>query len=259
MSAALQARAEVLKLARLLGRDPSSLGYLEAVPVADLAALREQVTDRLFDANGKALARLAGASRVLPTGVLATLGERAFGPFLCARFAGLLDPARAVDVASKLSPEFLADVAVELDPRRATDVIGRIPAAQVASVTRELAAREEYVALGRFVGHIDDEALRAALGEMDDRVLLQTAFVLEGDGGLDELADVIGSERLVGVVRAGEESELWAEGLELLAGLRPAQRAAIVALLTDDERARLDARAVTAGILDLIAETSTMG
>jgi hypothetical protein len=258
MNDAMQTRAELLKLSRLLEREPASLSCLAEVAPADLRALRELTTDRLFSAQGKALSRLAGASRVLPTGLLATLAERAFGPLLCARFAGLLEPSRAVDIASKLSPEFLADVAVELDPRRAKDVIGRIPSAQVAMVARELAAREEYVTLARLVGQIDDQALRAALGEIDDLVLLQTAFVLEGDGGLDELAEVIGAERLAGVVRAGEESELWAEGLELLAGLRPAQRAAIVALLTDDERARLAERALAAGILSLTAETSTM-
>jgi hypothetical protein len=259
MNDAMQVRAEILKLSRLLERDPESLACLAAVAPADLRALRELTTERLFSAQGKALGRLAGASRVLPTGLLATLGERAFGPLLCARFAGMLEPGRAVDVASKLSPEFLAEVAVELDPRRASDVIGRIPAREVAAVARELAAREEYVTLGRFVGHIDDEALQAALGEMDDRVLLQVAFVLEGDGGLDELADVIGTERLVGVVRAGEDSELWAEGLELLASLRPALRSVIVARLAPDERLRLTDRARDVGILDLVVETSTMG
>jgi hypothetical protein len=239
MSEAVEAPAEVLKLARLLQRDPASLAYLDGVSQADLRVLREQVTERLFSANGKALGRLAGASKVLPIGLLATIGERAFGALLCARVAGLLDPARAVEVASKLPPAFLADVAVELDPRRAHGVIGRIPPAQVAAVTRELVAREEYVTLGRFVGHIDEASLRASLAEMDDRVLLSVAFVLEDRDGLDELSEMLGIERLVGMVRAAEDSELWAEGLDLLASLSAPRREAIVAALAPEERSRL--------------------
>ena len=121
----MNTRPEVLKLARLLQRDPDTLAYLDGVPEPDLRALRELVTERLFSAQGQALSRLASASKLLPTGLAATIGERTFGPLLCARVAGLLEPSRAVDVAAKLPTPFLADVAIELDPRRAHDVIGR--------------------------------------------------------------------------------------------------------------------------------------
>jgi hypothetical protein len=245
------ARAEVMKLSRLLGRDPESLSYLESVPVDDLVLLRDRVTDRLFDAQGGALGRLAGASRVLPTGLLATLGERTFGPLLCARFAALIEPARAVDVAAKLPLPFLADVAIELDPRRASDVIARIPAEQVAAVAGELARRGEYVTVGRFVGFIGPDALSKAAAAIDDQGLLSVAFVLENTDGLDALADVIGVERLVGLVRAAEESGRWAEGLNLLAMLSPDRRRAIIDSLTDSERSRLADRAREAGLGEL--------
>jgi len=169
---ALRSRAEVLKLARLLGRAPERLDYLQDVPISDLRLLREQVTDVLFGAQSTALARLAAASKVLPVGLMATIAEKAFGPLVSARIAGLLEPSRAVDVAARLPPAFLADVAIELDPRRASDVIARIPAGQIADVTRELVRRDEHVTMGRFVGHLSDEALSAAIDEMDDAVLL---------------------------------------------------------------------------------------
>jgi hypothetical protein len=171
---ALEIRAEILKLARLLGRDPHSLSYLEQVPAADIRALREQVTDMLFTAHGHTLSRLAAASKLLPVGLAATIGERAFGPVLCARVAGMLEPSRAVEIAARLPTPFLADVAIDIDPRRASDVIGRIPPAQVAAVTRELVRREEHVTMGRFVGHLADEAIAAALTAMDERALLQS-------------------------------------------------------------------------------------
>ena len=128
MSEALEARAEILKLARVLGREAGDLDYLEQIPSADIRALREQVTDVLFRAHGQALSRLAAASKLLPVGLVATIGERAFGPVLSARMTGMLEPARAVEMAAKLPVTFLADVAVNLDPRRASEVIAKIPA-----------------------------------------------------------------------------------------------------------------------------------
>lgn len=115
MSETLEARAEILKLSRLLGREPDQLAYLEGTPSAELVLLREQVTDVMFTAHGPALSRLATASRLLPVALVATLGEKVFGPVLSARIAGLLDPPRAVDMASRLPVAFLAEVAIELD------------------------------------------------------------------------------------------------------------------------------------------------
>ncbi len=74
-----EVRAEVLKLARLLQRDPESLSYLEQLPLDDLRELREQTTDVLFSANQKTLVRLAGASKLLPAGIIAAISQHAFG------------------------------------------------------------------------------------------------------------------------------------------------------------------------------------
>ncbi len=224
----MSSRAEILKLARLLQRDPDSLAYLEGVPESDLRELRELVTERLFSANGQALSRLAAASKLLPTGLVATIGQRAFGPLLCARVAGLLEPSRAADVAGRLPTPFLADVAIELDPRRAHEVIGQIPAARVAEVAGELGARGEYVTLGRFVGHVTPNALSAALGRLSDEDVVRTAFVLEDKDGLDDLAGLLGDERLERLVEVAQrDPELEEEGRDLLGRLSEERRTAI--------------------------------
>src|SRR5436305_8288287 len=126
MTDSLAVKAEILKLARVLGYDAAELGYLNEASAEDIRQLREQVTDMLFTAHGHTLGRMAAASRLLPIGVLALIAERAFGPMLAARMAGMIEPSRAVEIAAKLPPGFLADVAVELDPRRASDVIAGI-------------------------------------------------------------------------------------------------------------------------------------
>jgi hypothetical protein len=237
MSEALGIRSEILKLARLLERDPESLSYLQEVPADDIRALRELATDRIYDAGGGTISTLARASKLIPPALTATLATRTFGPMLSARVAGQLDPGRAVDIASKLPAAFLADVALELDPRRASGLLGQLPAALVGSVAAELIRREEYVTMGRFVGHIAPDALQASLDAMNDSALLAVAFVLEDKNALDGLIDELGLERLQGVLTAAADEGLWPEALDLFVDLSDARRTAIADAAADaDDR-----------------------
>lgn len=250
MSEALAVRAEILKLARLLRRDPETLDYLEQVSADDIRKLREQVTDMLFSASDGTLRKLAASSRLLPVGIAATIGERAFGPIVSARIAGLLDPGRAVEMAAKLPPAFLADVAIDIDPRRASDVIGRIPPQQVAAVTKELVRRDEYVTMGRFVGHMRDEAVSAALSVMDDATLLRVGFVLEQKSELDRLVGLLPQTRLDRMIDAAVEENLWAEVLDLLSHLSQQRRADLLSRASewDDEALESVIRAAQEGL-----------
>jgi len=255
MSDALATRSEILKLARLLERDPDTLSYLDQVPADDIRALRELTTERLFDAGSGVLSRIALASRVIPTGLMATLAQRTFGPFLTARIAGEVDPGRAVDVAAKLPPPFLADVAIDLDPRRAHSLIGQLPPELIAEVTTELTRREEYVTMGRAVGHIAPEGLRAALSSMTDGELLAVAFVIEDKSALDGLIDELGPDRLEGVLAAAADDGQWLEALDLFASLSGARAEMVAnAVAGSDERVldSLIAAAVDHELADLL-------
>jgi hypothetical protein len=233
----------VLKLSRILECDPDRLAYLEELTPEDLRELRERVTETLWSDHNHTLGRLAAASRLLPAAVNAAIGERAFGPFVSARLASLLEPDRAVDVAGRLTPAFLADVAAQLDPRRASAVITRIPPPQIAAVTRELVARGEYVTMGRFVGHLSDDALSAALGESDDASVLRTAFVLEDKDRLGHMVAQLAPHRLAGLVHTAAEEELWLEALDLLDHLDEKWRSRIVASALDLDDDSLDSLA----------------
>jgi hypothetical protein len=219
VSESTDVQAEILKLARLLSREPDELAYLEPATAADIRQLREQVTDRLFDAQGPALGRLAAASRVLPVTLIAIIAERAFGPVVAARIAGMLEPSRAVEVAAKLPTVFLADVATHIDPRRTSEVIAGIPATQIAEVTRELARRGEFVTIGRFVGRLEAEATAAAIGVMDAATILHVTFVAEDKDRLDRLIGALGEDRLPEVLDAAARAGLWSELLDLFGRL----------------------------------------
>jgi len=226
--ARLATRAEVMKLARLLGHPAEEFHYLEHLAAADLRALRELATERLFDPAGTPLGRLAAASRLLPTAPIAAIAEHAFGPVLVGRIAGLIDPERAADVAARLPTGFLAEVAVHLDPRRAADVLARMPAQRIADVARELVARGEDVTLGRFVGHLPDEHLALSLRVMDDLTVVRVAFVLEDPGSLDRVLGLIAPGRLETLLDAAAGTDVWPDALELFATAREPLRSRVL-------------------------------
>lgn len=222
--ARLNVDVEILKLAHLVGCEPQDLGYLARVDPQDVHDLREQVTVVMFDADRQMFQRVAAAARLLPTRLVAVIGERAFGPLLCARITGLLEPSRAVDVAARLPTPFLAELAVALDPRRASRVIARIPPSQVAEVTTVLAEREEYVTMGAFVGHLSDAALRAAIAVLGDEELLRTAYVVESTSSLGALVATLPEARLRTILATATEADLWIEALDVLGHLDERQR-----------------------------------
>jgi hypothetical protein len=229
--AELESHAEVLKLARLLKTPHERLDFLERVDAGDIRRLREQATDVLFDANLGVLHRMAGASKLLPVSVLARIAERVFGPLLCARFAGLIEVSRGVDVAGRLSPGFLADVAAELDPRRASEIIAGIPAATVRKVAHELVGRRDWITIGRFVGHLPDEAVSATLDAVHDEALLRVAFVLDDKDRIDHVVGLLPANRFAGLAEAAADHDLWPLTQDLLSHLDKPNRDRLEAAL----------------------------
>ncbi|MTD57188.1 hypothetical protein [Amycolatopsis pithecellobii] len=171
--------AEIRKLARALEVPPERLGYLRDVPVGELRALRARTTDVLYDAHLDVLERMAGASRLLPSPLLARLAERVFGPLLSARIAGLVEARHGVDIAKRLSSRFLADVAAELDPRRAAGIIAGLPAPVVTAVAAELARRRDWITIARFVDLLPRPTIMASVEAIPRDALPEVAELLD--------------------------------------------------------------------------------
>lgn len=235
MSTGLETTAELLKLRRLLRLGPEDLDFLAEVPAEDLRSLRESATDLLFDTGARTMARLGKASALLPSPVVATIAERAFGPLLCARAAGTVEPAKAIDVAKRLPADFLTDVTVELDPRRVAAIISQVPERLVVPVADELGRRGEYVTMGRFLAYVSDGSIAAAMGALSDEALLRTAFVLEHKDALDHAVGVLPPERLPGIIGCASTHGLWAEALDLLDHLSDARRGPVADVVADQD------------------------
>lgn len=231
--APLNIHAEILKLARLLRVKAERLIYLQRLDPEDVKQLREQVTEMLFSAHTQTLSKLAAASKLLPVGLNARLAERTFGAILSAHMAGLVEPGRAVEMASRLPAPFLAEVASHIDPRRTGPVIAGIPPPRIAEIARQLLDRQDFVTMGRAVGQLSPEALKAALEVLDDASVLRAAFVMEDKDNLSQLAELLGEDRLVGLIDAAEESGLQEEAIDLLSRLGEAQREALLAIIAE--------------------------
>lgn len=215
----LERQAEIIKLARLLRVEVESLEFLQTLETGAIRRFREQASGALFDADEARLKRVAKASKLLPTPLIALISEQVFGALLCARVAGLMAPERAAEVASRLRIGFLADVTLEIDPRHVEEVIARIPTTTIVAVALELAERGEFVTLARFVDFVGNAAIRAVMEKLtDNRALLHIAFFVENKARLNDLIGFLPEQRLKDIilVAANESENLWAEALTLM-------------------------------------------
>ncbi|NMO04396.1 hypothetical protein HH308_24560 [Gordonia sp. TBRC 11910] len=207
--------AELTKLARTLGVEEERLAFLAEVSPDSLKTVRMSVSDRLFDADGDKLKRIAAAAKLVPAPIAAKAAAVAFGPLLTAAIASSIEVSRGIAVAGNLRVGFLARVAAELDPRRCGPILSALPASLAGKVAAQLVADGEHITLGRFVGAISDDALRTAAREINDSDLLRVAFLLEDRANIDYVVDVV-SDRLPGILAAAGDEGLWSHALGLL-------------------------------------------
>lgn len=249
----LQTRAELVKLARVLGAGPDALAFLGERDHRELRELTDRVAAALFDEHRAALQRLADASRLLPVSLVAKMSELVFGPVLSARVAGLMPIDRAIEVAGKLKTKFLADVTIALDPRSAGELLKRMPRQIIVDVARLLVQRGEFVAMGRFVDDLPDQTIRAVIESVpDDAALVRIASFVERRERLIELIDLIPPERLRRSIAAAADGpdDLQRSGLVMMSRL------------SDDQQGRVGDIAVALGpeaVKRLVATAARLG
>jgi hypothetical protein len=203
--------AELRKLAHTLGVDADELAMVSALPGEDLRTLRKQITEALFQADKHYFTRVAALSKSVPGAVAAKLTEATLPPLLAARTAELIEPARAVDMVSRISDRYLADVSAAMDASRAPDVIAALPPERVAKVARELARRKEWIVIGGFVAEVSDAALKATVAVFDGEQLLRIGFVLDDMSRLDTIGEMLADEQIDQMLAAAVEFDLWTE------------------------------------------------
>lgn len=229
MSSPLERRGELLRLARVLGVRPADLDVLDGAGVADLRALRHQVADRLLDRNREQFARAVAFGDVVPGAVAARLAQHVLGPVLGGRAAALMEPAKAGDLAARLPADFLAEVACHVDVRHVGPLLHGIDRATMAAAGEHLRRREEWVVLGAFVGHLEDDVVADLLGGFDGEALLRSGVVIEDPSRIDAVLGMLDDARLDGLLEAADEHALWSDIVSLNVHLSAVQLGRVTA------------------------------
>lgn len=226
----LALQAEHQKLARLLGCEESKIAALQGLDVPALRQLRAACTSMLFDGDRSGLQRVAAAAKLMPAALNAVLAEKAMGPVLASRVAGLLPPKDAVEIAKRVPLKFNSEVTLLIDPRSARPMLQMMPLDIVVAVTREVCRRREYIAMARFVDALSDEQIKATMTVLDDESMLRIGFFVESPRRLEEVVGLMTAERLQKVMAVAAQPELDLGGavLMLLSGVGEKLRARLV-------------------------------
>lgn len=236
------------KLARVLEVEPSEVDFLAHLPVETLRDLRWEISDGLNAADARRLNGVMAASKLVPIGVAATIGERWFGPVLCARLVGLVDPKRGGQYAKHLSVDFMADITARTDPRAVGGLVHELDLRAMQRIAATLLERGDHLTLSHFVGHLPPDVVAAILDAIDDNAaVVRIARYVEDLSHLDPVVERIPDDRIVDLVRAVASADLWADGLHLFSQLGDVQITRIARTIIRQDR---DAVAAALGGFD---------
>lgn len=127
-------------------------------------------------------------------------------------------------------------------------IIEKIPTDTVVAVAVELADREDWITLGRFVGHLPQEKTAACLQRVSDSQVLRTAFAVDDVSAVATVIDLLPKPRLTSLLQTASAERLWPTLLGIAERLRDDQIIELAGLL-----AGLD-DAVLTGLIDVVAE-----
>ncbi|MCC7076866.1 MAG: hypothetical protein IT198_07045 [Acidimicrobiia bacterium] len=232
----VETAAALAKLGRVLEVDEDEIEFLGHLDVDRLRLLHWQILDSFQAANSARLQRVAGAAKLLPAGLVATLAERRFGSVLCAQLVGLVEPARAGQYARHMTPGFMADITARTDPRVAGALARRLDLPVMQAIAVTLVERDDYLTLAGFVDHLPAEIIASILEAIDDNAtVVRIARYVEDPTVLDPVVALIPDDRILGLVTAVDDEDLWADGLHLFSQLGNTQITRIAdALLRGD-------------------------
>ena len=200
-------RMQVVKLGNELGVDAEELAFLLPLPADTVRDLRHLVAEAVFARHEARFLRLAKVSGIAPPGITAKIAEAALGPLLAARTAAVMRVDVAVQLASKLRPDFLTDLTVRLDPTRAEPIVRALPADLVVDVGRRLLERGDFLTLGRFVAIVDTEISLRVVETADDEQLLEVALFTEDEAALEAVVAALPDDRVSDVLAAASDRD----------------------------------------------------
>lgn len=218
MQGAPDSRAEVMRIANLMGVDSEDIGFLAELSAESLNDFRQQLIELYFEEN-PALKRFAKLANMMPSAVIAKLTVEAIGPILAARVVGEVDTKAAVNVLKRVPVDFIVDTAIQADPRRIQPLFSESPYEVSTAVADVLIERKEYVAIGLMIAFVEISVMEHALENASDIDVLHSSFMVEDKSRLADGLALLSDERIRSIIKTAAGEDMWLEALDLMSHL----------------------------------------
>ena len=205
----LLTRAQIELRADLLDADPAALSSLEHLGANGVEALRNAMSDSLFDSLASRFARVSKLAPLVPNALVTAVAQKALPPEVSGRAGGALGLAhedRAVGVLSGMKPAYLADAARFVDPRVIPHFAPSLPAHLLIPTAKVLLGRRDYLTASRFVEYATEQHIvdfEKAID--DDEGLIRTAALVSRGDVLNDILRVAGPDRLIRMTAAATD------------------------------------------------------
>ncbi len=216
MTDAVDVKAELIKLSRVLGAEVEDLAFLESVGWREIRQFRRQVTDQFFLAAESRLKNLAAAAKLIPNPVIVKLAPLYFEPRMAAGVASLVDEEKALKLVPKLPVDLMAATVPYIDPRRVGPLVSKVPVEVARKLAPILLEAKEYISLGQLVDYVTPGQLDGLLPFIDDVSLLMIAEVTENKDQFNVIIPLIDDARIARLIQSAKDADLWHVALDLL-------------------------------------------
>lgn len=225
---------ELRRLAQALHKSVDELTYLNKLDAVALQKLRTNFQNSLLNKFGPVFEKIAGAGKLAPDSISATLCTKVFGPAITANMSYFTPMSKAVSLCKLFDAEFMAEVAREQIPERAVDMLAELPVDQLKRVTAKLVEQGDYHVLGGFTDYIPEKkAIEIMEVIKDPAANLHISVYAQRKDRIAKLANMLNDEKLVELIAAAFADESLLVEIGLITCEMDAKAQARMAKLTD--------------------------
>lgn len=199
---------ELRRLAQALHRSADDLAYLDKLDAVALQKLRTNFQNSLLNKFGPVFERIAGAGKLAPDSISATLCTKVFGPAITANMSYFTPMSKAVSLCKLFDADFMAEVAREQIPERAVDMLAELPVEQLKKVTAKLVEHGDFHVLGGFTDYIPEKkAIEIMEVIKDPAANLHISFYAQRKDRIAKLANMLNDQKLLELIAAAFADE----------------------------------------------------
>lgn len=248
---------ELRRLAQALHKSTDDLAYLDKLDAVALQKLRTNFQNSLLNKFGPVFEKIAGAGKLAPDSVSATLCTKVFGPAITANMSYFTPLKKSISLAEHFDSDFMAEVAREQIPERAKEMLAGLPVALLQKVTLKLVHEGDFHVLGGFMDFIPEEKAAEIMQVIDDPAAsLHISTFAQAKDRVAKLATMLTDEHLIELIAAAFAQEELMIEVGMITSEMNTKAQERMAKLTDQVnpafRAQAKAKAEELGYADLL-------